>query len=153
MASCDNEQDDNQATLAKRIQSGKCASFSSSTVISHVLQKYHLRRGRFAGVALLGLSNEQRQREAQGNHAVRCNTTADNCDGARQGRTAEVGSARSAKCDAGRSSESRPVLRSQGKWNLFRVQHHCLRFLDEQRKSNAVARAPSFQYFSRTLPR
>ena len=61
----------------------------------------HLHRGRLAAVALPGLSGKQRQREAQGDRAVRRNATADNFDGARQSRTAEVGSARGTKCDAG----------------------------------------------------
>ena len=61
----------------------------------------HVRRERFAAVGMLGLSGEQQQREAQGDRAVRRDVTADNCDGARRGRTAEVGLARGAKCDAG----------------------------------------------------
>ena len=61
----------------------------------------HLRRRRFAAAALPGLSGEQQQREAQGDRAVRREATADNFDGARRGRTEEVGSARGTKCDAG----------------------------------------------------
>ena len=61
----------------------------------------HLRRGGFAVVALLGLSGKQQQREAQGDRTVRRNATADNFDGARQGKTVEVGSARGTKYNAG----------------------------------------------------